>query len=72
MAYRRLNDLRLIKEYCTHPDKENCQRLYCYNDEYQCGYWKQIFKRPFDDFYTIRQGSCWTTECKAKGAENDK
>lgn len=67
MAYKGLSDPRLIKEYCTHPDKENCQRLYCYNDEYQCRYWRQIFKRPIDDFYLVREGNSWFTEYEPKG-----
>ena len=60
MAYVRLNDLRLIKEYCIKPKDYECKSYEtCYNDEHQCRYFRQVFKRKYDDFYTIREGYKW-------------
>lgn len=60
MAYKSLTDLRLIKEYCCKPSDTKCPiHNTCYNDEFQCKYWKQIFKRFDGEEFTIRQGSHW-------------
>lgn len=62
MAFVRLNDLRLIKEYCIKPIDYECESYEtCYNDAHQCRYFKQVFKRNYDDFYTIREGNKWYT-----------
>lgn len=67
MAYCRLTDLRLVKEYCCKPQNIKCPiRNTCYNDEFQCRYWKQIFKSPCEEGFSVRQGSHWY---KAKGEE---
>lgn len=67
MAFKHWNSLRLIKEYCCKPKDKQCPfHQTCYNDEFQCRYWKQVFKRPSDDYFTIRQGSDWYT-----GVQND-
>lgn len=43
MAYRKLTDLRLIKEFCCKPLDEKCPiHNTCYDDEFQCRYWRQI------------------------------
>lgn len=68
MAYRRLTDSRLVKEYCCKPENAKCPiHNTCYDDEFQCRYWKQIFKRFGEDDFTVRQGSHWY---KAKGENN--
>lgn len=62
MAFVRLNDLRLIKECCIKPKDYECKSYEtCYNNEHQCRYFRQVFKRKYDDFYTIREGSKWYT-----------
>lgn len=67
MAYRRLTDLRLIKEYCCKPSDAKCPiHNTCYNDEFQCKYWKQIFKKFNEKEFIIRQGHYWS---KAKDGE---
>lgn len=68
MAYLKLNSLRLKKEYCNKPRDELCPARYCYNEEYQCRYWKQIFSNPTQEGYTIRQGNNWY---KAKDGNYD-
>lgn len=63
MAFKRLNDLKLIDEYCCKPENEKCPICKtCYNDEFQCRYWKQIFKSINEDGFTVRQGSKWYKE----------
>ena len=74
MSFKRLNDLKLIEEYCCKPVNENCPiHNTCYNNEFQCRYWKQVWKRHSDNFNIIRQGSHWykdkISECEVK---NDK
>lgn len=60
MAFKRLNDLKLIEEYCCKPVNEICPiHKTCYNNEFQCKYWKQVWKRHSDKFCIIRQGSHW-------------
>lgn len=60
VAYRRLTDLRLVKEYCCKPEGIKCPiHNYCYNDEFQCRYWKQIFKRINEEGFVVRQGNHW-------------
>ena len=60
MAYHRLTDLRLIKEYCCKQENAKCPiHNTCYDDEFQCRYWKQIFKRFGANDFTV----------KAKGEE---
>lgn len=67
MAYRKLNSLRLEKEYCNKPKDKKCPiHKTCYDDEFQCRYWKQIFSNPTQEGYTIRQGNNWY---KAKDGE---
>ena len=69
MAFKRLNDLKLIKEYCCKSVNEICPICkICYDDEFQCKYWKQVWKRQGDDFNIIRQGGHWykISECEAK------
>lgn len=47
MAYRELNSLRLKEEYCNKPKDKNCPiHKTCYDDEFQCQYWKQVFINP--------------------------
>lgn len=47
MGYRQLNSLRLKEEYCNKPKDKNCPiHKTCYDDEFQCRYWKQIFINP--------------------------
>lgn len=50
MAFIRLNDNVLVDEYCD-VGEDNCVKMrypeclrVCYNDEYKCNHWKQIFK----------------------------
>lgn len=57
MAFKRLNDLKLKEEYCVKPNTEKCPTLYCYNNEFQCRYWKQVWENM--DGLVIRQGSHW-------------
>ena len=65
MAYRRLTDLRLVKEYCCKPEGIKCPiHNTCYNDEFQCRYWKQIFEKFGEEGFIVRQGNHWY---KAKG-----
>ena len=60
MSFKRLDDLRLVKEYCCKPVNETCPiHKSCYIDEFQCKYWKQIWQRHNEDFYIIRQGNSW-------------
>ena len=60
MAYRRITDLRLKDEYCSKPLYEKCPiHEICYDNEFSCKYWKQIFVRPTEEGYTIRQGNSW-------------
>ena len=60
MAFKRLNDLRLIEEYCCKPVNVICPiHKTCYNDEFQCKYWKQVWKRQSDNLNIIRQGGHW-------------
>lgn len=60
MAFIRLNDLKLIEEYCIKPEEYICKSYEtCYSDLHQCRYFRQVFKREFDDFYTIREGHKW-------------
>ena len=55
MSFKRLDDLRLVKEYCCKPANETCPiHKSCYIDEFQCKYWKQIWQRHNEDFYIIR------------------
>lgn len=59
MSFKRLDDLRLIEEYCCKPVNKNCPiHKTCYDNEFQCRYWKQVWKQN-DDFNIIRQGSHW-------------
>ena len=63
MAFKRLDDLYLVKEYCTKSNIEKCPiGQTCYNDEFQCRYWKQIWKKPSEEGFTIRQGNSWYKE----------
>lgn len=63
MAFKRLNDLKLIEEYCCKPVNVICPiSKTCYDNEFQCRYWKQVWKRHSDDFSIIRQGSHWYKE----------
>lgn len=57
MAFKRLNDLQLKEEYCVKPNTEKCPTLYCYDNEFQCRYWKQVWENT--DGQVIRQGSRW-------------
>lgn len=67
MAYRRLTDLRLVKEYCGKLEGIKCPiHNTCYNDEFQCRYWKQIFEKFGEEGFIVRQGNHWY---KAKGGE---
>ena len=60
MAFKKLNDLKLIEEYCCKPVNVICPiSKTCYDNEFQCKYWKQVWKRHSDDFYIIRQGGNW-------------
>lgn len=71
MAFKRLNDLKLIEEYCCKPVKETCPiHKTCYDNEFQCRYWKQVWKQN-DDFH-IRQGSHWykAIDCEVKNERN--
>lgn len=50
MAYRELNSLRLKEEYCSKPKDKDCLiRQICYEDEFQCRYWKQVFINPYEE-----------------------
>ena len=40
MAFIRLNDKVLKNEFCNKPKNKRCTNI-CYDDEYQCPYWKQ-------------------------------
>ena len=65
MAFKRLNDLRLVKEYCTKSENEKCPiNKICYDNEFQCRYWKQIFKQPNEEGFTVRQGNSWYKESR--------
>lgn len=65
MAFKRLNDLRLVEEYCTKSENEKCPiNQTCYDNEFQCRYWKQIFKQPNEEGFTIRQGNSWYKESR--------
>ena len=65
MAFKRLNDLRLVEEYCTKPEGEKCPiSETCYDNEFQCRYWKQIFKQSNEEGFTIRQGNSWYKESR--------
>ena len=58
MAFKRLNDLKLIEEYCCKPVNVICPiHKTCYNNEFQCKYWKQVWKQNSD--FNIRQGNHW-------------
>lgn len=38
-----MNTLQIYKEYCNKPENKQCPiPKLCYNDEFQCRYWKQI------------------------------
>ena len=63
MAFQRLNDLKLIEEYCTKPENEKCPiGKTCYNDEFQCKYFKQVWVKPTEEGFVIRQGCSWYKE----------
>ena len=65
MAFKRLNDLRLVEEYCAKPENEKCPiNQTCYDNEFQCRYWKQIFKQPNEEGFIIRQGNSWYKESR--------
>lgn len=67
MAFIRLNDLRLIEEYCVKPNNEKCPiGEICYTDEFQCRYWKQVFENPVSNNFVVRQGNSW------KAGNNDR
>lgn len=58
MAFKRLNDLKLIEEYCCKPVNETCPiHNTCYDNEFQCRYWKQVWKQNND--FNIKQGNRW-------------
>ena len=60
MAFKRLNDLYLIAEYCVKSEDELCPiGETCYSDEFQCRYWKQIFKNKLSNEFVVRQGNKW-------------
>lgn len=43
MAFIGMNTLQIYKEYCNKPENKQCPiPKLCYNDEFQCRYWKQI------------------------------
>ena len=64
MAFKRLNDLRLVEEYCCKPYNKECPKHeICYDDTFQCRYWKQLFKST-DGEQTLRVGNSWYKEAK--------
>ncbi len=65
MAFKRLNDLRLVEEYCTKSENEKCPITQtCYDNEFQCRYWKQVWQIPNEEGFTIRQGNSWYKESR--------
>lgn len=60
MAFKRLDDLYLIEEYCIKPQNTPCPiGGICYSDEFQCRYWKQVFKNKASNKFVVRQGNNW-------------
>lgn len=45
MAFRRLNDMVIVDEFCGIHCEDVCKLPYCYNEEYKCRHWVQI-KKP--------------------------
>ena len=43
MAFIRLNDKVLNKEYCIKPKDKDCPNRFCYDELHQCRYWHQEF-----------------------------
>ena len=69
MAFCRLTDLRLVKEYCCKPKNAKCPiSNTCYNNEFQCKYFKQVWIKPTEEGFIIRRGNSWY---KAKGEGNE-
>lgn len=70
MAYRSSTDLRLKEEYCCKPENVKCPiHNTCYDNEFQCRYFKQVWINPAEEGFIIRQGNSWYRmyDNKAKG-----
>lgn len=63
MSYKRLNDFKLIEEYCDKPYNKECPKCPCYNDEFQCRYWKQVWENSEGE-RKLRIGNHWFNEMK--------
>lgn len=63
MTFKRLNDLKLVEEYCNKPYNKECPKCDCYNDEFQCRYWKQVWEKSNGE-QVLRIGNNWYEEAK--------